>query len=787
MTSGSDGKSAQQAVTDTLGLDGFAQTVRAEMQAAGIPNSVPLFLGEYNVDGGNYSDPNNGNMVGAAAAAATTYAMIHSDSNMTMGAAWDVMNDGSYQVFGGQGNYHVDPVGVVLANLTAYMPGNLVQTTMPGNTPGLVGYTTEYGQGFSVALIDTNLSQGYTVDLSHDGLPTTGLFRVEVSNANPQGMKTAITDLSHVSVAAGSVVIITDEAPHGGVEFTGGTGTGGTTPPPPAPVTPSPDGTKITTAAASPIIDQAGNKWTLVQSASNGLQIAVNGTVDATTGNVVLLETLGGNIVQENTAGNWYSEPGLTGPWSQITNPTPPPPPTPSPDGTKITTAAASPIVDQAGNKWTLVQSASNGMQIAVNGTVDATTANVVLLETLGGKIVQENTAGNWYSEPGLTGPWSQITNPTPPPPPTPSPDGTKITTAAASPIIDQAGNKWTLVQSASNGLQIAVNGTVDATSANVALLETLGGKIVQENTAGNWYSEPGPTGPWSQITNPTPPPVNPAPVTTGTGSDTLVLSISEDAYQGNAQFTVSVDGKQLAGTFATTASHASGATQSFTFKGDWAAGAHAVAVNFLNDANGGTAATDRNLYVNAITYDGKATGLSAELAVTGAKSFSVTDATAIPAAAIGSGADTLVIGVSEDAYLGNAQFTVSVDGKQLGGTLTATASHAAAANQNFTFKGDFGTGAHAVAVNFLNDAWGGTAATDRNLYVNGITYNGTATGQSATLGVTGPQAFSVTGGTTPRSARPAITGRWRRTSRRPAATRSAATPSCSPPAMPPL
>ena len=38
------------------------------------------------------------------------------------------------------------------------------------------------------------------------------------------------------------------------------------------------------------------------------------------------------------------------------------------------------------------------------------------------------------------------------------------------------------------------------------------------------------------------------------------------------------------------------------------------------------------------------------------------------------------------------------------------------------------------VAVNFLNDAWGGTPATDRNLYVNAITYNGTNTNQSTTL-----------------------------------------------------
>src|SRR5271166_2240960 len=188
---------------------------------------------------------------------------------------------------------------------------------------------------------------------------------------------------------------------------------------------------------------------------------------------------------------------------SPTPTPTPTPSPTPSPNGTEITSASASPIIDHAGNAWTLVQSASVGLQIAVNGTVDPVTANVVLLETLGGNIVQENTSGNWYSEPGISGPWTQIAAPTPTPTPTPSPNGTEITSASASPIIDHAGNAWTLVQSASVGLQIAVNGTVDPVTANVVLLETLGGNIVQENTSGNWYSERSVDDPWTQISPP--------------------------------------------------------------------------------------------------------------------------------------------------------------------------------------------------------------------------------------------------------------------------------------------
>ena len=439
----------------------------------------------------------------------------------------------------------------------------------------------------------------------------------------------------------------------------------------------------------------------------------------------------------------------------------PPPPPLlpPSPNGTTTTTASGSPIVDAAGRSWTLVQSASQGLQTAINGTVDTTTANVVLLETLNGNMIQENTAGNWYSEPGTGGAWTQIAAPVAPP--APSASGTEITTASASPIIDHSGNAWTLVQSATNGLQIAVNGIVDGPTANVMLLETLNGAMDQENSAGNWYSETTPNNSWALIANPNPPPPPPPPATivTGNGSDTLVLSISEDAYangdgtsdaNGDAAFTVSVDGKQLAGTFYATASHSAGASQNFTLKGDWAPGAHSVTVAFLNDAWGGTASTDRNLYVNDVTYDGTDTKQSAALYSTGSQTFSVTDSTAIPPVVTGGGSDSLVVKVSEDYYLANAQFTVSVDGKQLGGTFTATTLHTSGNSQTFAFAGDFGSGQHTVSVNFLNDAYAGTPATDRNLYVNDIVYNGTDTGQSAALMGQGAKTFSISGGTPP-------------------------------------
>ncbi|MBL6458083.1 family 16 glycosylhydrolase [Belnapia sp. T6] len=111
---------------------------------------------------------------------------------------------------------------------------------------------------------------------------------------------------------------------------------------------------------------------------------------------------------------------------------------------------------------------------------------------------------------------------------------------------------------------------------------------------------------------NPTPSnpaPTTPAPVNTtlGTGKDTFVIKISEDAYKGDAQYTIKVDGQQIGGTLTAHASHALGQDDIITLHGNWGAGAHTVTVTFLNDLYGGTSATDRNLHVDAVSYNGKA------------------------------------------------------------------------------------------------------------------------------------------------------------------------------------
>jgi len=262
----------------------------------------------------------------------------------------------------------------------------------------------------------------------------------------------------------------------------------------------------------------------------------------------------------------------------------------------------------------------------------------------------------------------------------------------------------------------------------------------------GNWNFAPGSGKPleaaaWGKYfgansggsSSPAPAPA-PAPSTAPlAATDTLQLSLSEDAWQGDAQCVISVDGKTVGGTVTVTASHAKGQSQTVSLTGQWGPGAHDIGVQFINDAWGGTVATDRNLYIGRVTLDGQASA-SAPVA-------QMSNGTAH----LATGASPLVLQLSEDAYQGDAQFTVAVDGKVLGGAQSVSALHGKGAVQNFAFGQAMSAGTHDVAVSFLNDAWGGTAATDRNLWVNAIDANGKAVSTpAAMIGTTSTQHFSI-------------------------------------------
>ena len=221
--------------------------------------------------------------------------------------------------------------------------------------------------------------------------------------------------------------------------------------------------------------------------------------------------------------------------------------------------------------------------------------------------------------------------------------------------------------------------------------------------------------------------------------SHTLRLAMSEDAWNGDAQFIVKVDGTQVGGTDTVSAVHGTGAANVFTHTGTWGLGQHTVQIQFINDAYGGTPTTDRNLYVNSIAYDGTTyANTTATMLGNGTSSCAVGGTNP---AAIGP-ADLLTVHLSEDAYKGDANFTLSIDGKRITTPQAVTALHSTAALQDFSFAGSFGAGSHNIGITFTNDAYGGTPTTDRNLYVSGLEVNGQHYGNGTTTLLSAGTAF---------------------------------------------
>jgi hypothetical protein len=198
-----------------------------------------------------------------------------------------------------------------------------------------------------------------------------------------------------------------------------------------------------------------------------------------------------------------------------------------------------------------------------------------------------------------------------------------------------------------------------------------------------------------------------------------LALNVSENAYGDDAAFTVSVNGQQVGGDYTTHVVQSSGDAETFLLKGDWNSGVNDVQLKFINDAD---TALPSNLEVQSIAYNGVTdVGTSADLVSGDSDTFAVGGTTGT----MPGPADTLTLDLSEDAWKGDAQFVLYVDGKAVTTPQVVTALHDANSTEAFTFTGNWGAGTHTVGVAFVNDAYGGTATTDRNLYINGVTVNG--------------------------------------------------------------
>ncbi|MGI4799357.1 MAG: carbohydrate-binding domain-containing protein, partial [Janthinobacterium lividum] len=241
-----------------------------------------------------------------------------------------------------------------------------------------------------------------------------------------------------------------------------------------------------------------------------------------------------------------------------------------------------------------------------------------------------------------------------------------------------------------------------------------------------------------------TPPPA----VTIGSGPDILALKLSEDAFDGDARYVVLVDGKQVGTTMTETASHAAGLSQTVNVEGSFGPGTHTAGIDFLNDAYM-PGVGDRNLYLDGATLNGAAIPHSSlTLRSTGTQTVYFLGEGVSPTVTIGSGPDTLALRIAEEAFQGDAQYTVAIDGKQYGGTLTATANQMTGDAQTVNLLGSFGTGSHVVEIDFLNDRYQPNVG-DRNLYLDGATIDGrTIAGSELTFLSAGPKSMSFLGTT---------------------------------------
>ncbi|MBV9813142.1 MAG: hypothetical protein JO326_10325, partial [Acetobacteraceae bacterium] len=91
-----------------------------------------------------------------------------------------------------------------------------------------------------------------------------------------------------------------------------------------------------------------------------------------------------------------------------------------------------------------------------------------------------------------------------------------------------------------------------------------------------------------------------------GSGSDDLRLSVSEDAWEGNALFDVLLDGKVVGGVQTVTALHSLGQDRTLDVFADMLPGTHTLGISFLNDAYDYSPLKDRNLYVDGASLNGR-------------------------------------------------------------------------------------------------------------------------------------------------------------------------------------
>jgi hypothetical protein len=295
----------------------------------------------------------------------------------------------------------------------------------------------------------------------------------------------------------------------------------------------SPSGTQVTAAGQPGITNSVGEVWTLVTGpAGSGLQIAVNGTVDPLTQNVVRLLYTNHLVWQQIADGRWWSKSQASDLWIPTAGTTTAP--TVVPDVTYIPQWAA-----QGSNTFTtLPETASTAASFTgltpgvayqfrvvavIAGTQSAPSA-VATASTLGSAVAAPTgltTSGITASAVTLS--WTAVSTGT-----SESPSGTQITAAGQPAIINSFGESWTLVDGGAGiGLQVAVGGVIDTNTLSVQQLLYAGHAVWQQNVDGLWWSKTRASDLWSPS----------AGTTTAPTVTPDILYLPQSAPQGSGTF----------------------------------------------------------------------------------------------------------------------------------------------------------------------------------------------------------------------------------------------------------
>lgn len=239
----------------------------------------------------------------------------------------------------------------------------------------------------------------------------------------------------------------------------------------------------------------------------------------------------------------------------------------------------------------------------------------------------------------------------------------------------------------------------------------------------------------------------DPVSIERGAGPDEIRLSLSQDYYDGAVQYRVLVDGVDATGPLTASALKSRAEADTVTIHGDFGATV-TVSVQMLNDRWGGVTGKDRNLYLNAISYNDQDLPTRAYIAsdtpvrivfsADGTLLSPAPEAAApppiveIPSIAplpprtveVGEGPDTVVIRLSQDWYLDSARYQVRIDGKDVGPELEAAAFHSAGQSDTLLVHGNFSDRPASISIRFANNLLDGYGR-DRNLHIESASFRG--------------------------------------------------------------